>query len=273
MKGEFEMNKLKKAQYIKSMLLIFKIAFVVMFFVGSTFTENFVIKNYRNFTTRYESFDYSYAEVMCSDMDESYELDSDLFQKYYFDINNQNMGTSMITSSCNRTNYDIGLISGVCYPISLIAMLLSVIFSVLSLARFEKFKFQKWYNAFTVAFIFMAYAGFLIAGIYHSGIYESKRFYYRESGTTILTYSSNFELAPLFYVEAVVGFIIIALELYMLIFQMKNKQPKTEKAAKSVVPQVIGLQTEEFVKLKELLDSGIITQEEFAAKKKQLLGL
>ncbi|MBD8522312.1 SHOCT domain-containing protein [Lysinibacillus fusiformis] len=38
-------------------------------------------------------------------------------------------------------------------------------------------------------------------------------------------------------------------------------------------PPTTSIPTEELIKLKELLDVGILTQEEFDAKKKQLLGI
>lgn len=48
----------------------------------------------------------------------------------------------------------------------------------------------------------------------------------------------------------------------------------TQKAAPQVAPQVAPLSdADELMKFKQLLDAGVITQEEFDAKKKQLLGL
>ena len=49
---------------------------------------------------------------------------------------------------------------------------------------------------------------------------------------------------------------------------------KTDKAVQAVQePAASIIPADELKKLKELLDSGILTQEEFEAKKKQLLGL
>ena len=48
--------------------------------------------------------------------------------------------------------------------------------------------------------------------------------------------------------------------------QRKDKEPLAEKSTQQSA-------ADELKKFKELLDSGIITQEEFEAKKKQLLGL
>ncbi len=50
-------------------------------------------------------------------------------------------------------------------------------------------------------------------------------------------------------------------------------QRQQSKSATPVITEVQTDETEKLKKYKELLDSGIITQEEFDAKKKQLLGL
>ena len=50
----------------------------------------------------------------------------------------------------------------------------------------------------------------------------------------------------------------------------RQSKPKAETTIKQEIPQS---NADELKKFKELLDNGIITQEEFDAKKKQLLGL
>ena len=52
---------------------------------------------------------------------------------------------------------------------------------------------------------------------------------------------------------------------------INKRQDKTETAASE--PKAANSNMDDLVKLKNLLDSGIITEEEFEAKKKQLLGL
>lgn len=61
-------------------------------------------------------------------------------------------------------------------------------------------------------------------------------------------------------------------EIYKVISQLIiSRQPKTASAEQKT--SVGSDYTEELKKIKELLDAGIITQEEFDAKKKQILGL
>ena len=55
-----------------------------------------------------------------------------------------------------------------------------------------------------------------------------------------------------------------------LLLERQNQQKSKETVVKQEIPQS---SADELKKYKELLDSGIITQEEFDAKKKQLLGL
>ena len=59
-------------------------------------------------------------------------------------------------------------------------------------------------------------------------------------------------------------------ELHSTLMQLLNAQQQNETAAASA-PQLSA--ADELAKFKSLLDSGVITQEEFDAKKKQLLGL
>lgn len=57
-------------------------------------------------------------------------------------------------------------------------------------------------------------------------------------------------------------------------FDGKNEYPSENKVTnKQANPGVIESNTERLLKLKELLDRGIITREEFDAKKKEILGL
>ncbi len=56
----------------------------------------------------------------------------------------------------------------------------------------------------------------------------------------------------------------------LLIDRQDSKQPITQTTIKPEIPQS---NAEELKKYKDLLDSGVISQEEFDAKKKQLLGL
>ncbi|UXJ67773.1 SHOCT domain-containing protein [Lysinibacillus fusiformis] len=51
------------------------------------------------------------------------------------------------------------------------------------------------------------------------------------------------------------------------------EEEETTQAAVTPPPTTSSIPTEELIKLKELLDVGILTQEEFDAKKKQLLGI
>ena len=53
----------------------------------------------------------------------------------------------------------------------------------------------------------------------------------------------------------------------------KGKEKKEKAKAKKTAPKKTGLVADEIKKFKELLDAGAITQEEYDAKKKELLGL
>ena len=55
--------------------------------------------------------------------------------------------------------------------------------------------------------------------------------------------------------------------------KINERQESTESHASTPAPALQANAIDELKKLKELLDAGIITQEEFDAKKKQLLGL
>ena len=84
-----------------------------------------------------------------------------------------------------------------------------------------------------------------------------------------------------------VVFFILAILIFLFwlmgtIFQNidKSKKVKAEAAKKAVAPAPapaapasVSEAADDLLKLKELLDAGILTQEEFDAKKKQLLGL
>ena len=78
-------------------------------------------------------------------------------------------------------------------------------------------------------------------------------------------YSMNYKLSWAFFVFCALYFVVLFLELFKRFSSLpENRESKTSKKT----PSYDNLET-----LKDLLDQGIITQEEFDAKKKQLLGL
>ena len=62
-------------------------------------------------------------------------------------------------------------------------------------------------------------------------------------------------------------------DIYNYIENRIVEEKKAKRAPASTIVQQATSPAEELKKMKELLDMGIITQEEFDAKKKQLLGL
>ena len=62
-------------------------------------------------------------------------------------------------------------------------------------------------------------------------------------------------------------------EIYNFIERRISEEKQAKRAPAGTVIQQATSPAEELKKMKELLDMGIITQEEFDAKKKQLLGL
>ena len=62
-------------------------------------------------------------------------------------------------------------------------------------------------------------------------------------------------------------------EIYTFIERRISEEKQAKRAPIGTVIQQVVSPAEELKKMKELLDMGIITQEEFDAKKKQLLGL
>ena len=62
-------------------------------------------------------------------------------------------------------------------------------------------------------------------------------------------------------------------EIYKFVEKRISEEKQAKRAPAGTVIQQAASPAEELKKMKELLDMGIITQEEFDAKKKQLLGL
>lgn len=56
-------------------------------------------------------------------------------------------------------------------------------------------------------------------------------------------------------------------------FLLANPQQNTQPAQNGSAPAANGSEAEQLKRLKDLLDAGVLTQEEFDAKKKQVLGL
>jgi len=98
-----------------------------------------------------------------------------------------------------------------------------------------------------------------------------------------ITHSNTVSIDNLFYIAIAFLVVIIAIDFYIIINSSKNKakNSNTENHTTNNVQETISQPqsvinisyTAELEKLKELLDKGIITKEEFEAKKKQLLGL
>ena len=62
-------------------------------------------------------------------------------------------------------------------------------------------------------------------------------------------------------------------EVYDAISELLLERQENKKTDSTIVQEIAQSSADELKKFKELLDSGVITQEEFDAKKKQLLGL
>lgn len=56
-------------------------------------------------------------------------------------------------------------------------------------------------------------------------------------------------------------------------FLLANPQQNSQPAQNGSAPAANGSEAEQLKRLKDLLDAGVLTQEEFDAKKKQVLGL
>ena len=84
------------------------------------------------------------------------------------------------------------------------------------------------------------------------------------------TYSMNYKLSWGFYVVCVLYLAVVCLEIYKHFAQLPDRS-EHKPAAKSEKAE--GIAFDDLEKMKELMDQGIITEEEFNAKKKQILGL
>lgn len=142
-----------------------------------------------------------------------------------------------------------------------------------------------WIAYVVILLMAVSFAAFLFAYLYPEHKYAKYAYYTPIVSFVVLTgftfYACAFaEMAPyLTRWEWDIGwlfYIIITLHILTIIFSILIKYAKfDEKAMPFVLPQKSsGIdKVEEMKKYKELLDSGVITQEEFNAKKRQLLGL
>lgn len=79
--------------------------------------------------------------------------------------------------------------------------------------------------------------------------------------------------AGTFYYLIIVIFIIITVLAFASNFIRKNAQEGQQKVQTVITQEIPQSNADELKKYKDLLDSGVITEEEFEVKKKQLLGL
>lgn len=79
--------------------------------------------------------------------------------------------------------------------------------------------------------------------------------------------------AGTFYYLIIVMFVTIIVLSFASNYITKNDKEEPQKVQTVIAQEVPQSNADELKKYKDLLDSGIITEEEFEAKKKQLLGL
>ena len=92
---------------------------------------------------------------------------------------------------------------------------------------------------------------------------------------TVVSEVSNYvyvrSAEPLFFIEL---FVLLAIIILSLVKRSSSVVPKEQEKPQQIINNIKETSNaDELKKYKELLDSGVITQEEFDAKKKELLGL
>ena len=92
---------------------------------------------------------------------------------------------------------------------------------------------------------------------------------------TVVSEVSNYvyvrSAEPLFFIEL---FVLLAIIILSLVKRSSSVVPKEQEKPQQIINNIKETSNaDELKKYKELIDSGVITQEEFDAKKKELLGL
>ena len=155
--------------------------------------------------------------------------------------------TASFYSKFNLTSE--GKILGLAFFVFLSIVIIALILQIVS---------KKYYIITLVSSMFQ-----LIVFLVYNNIYEETNPF----DNYIYTYSPG-----AFYYLIIAIFIIVIITLIVGVVVSK-RTPEESQASTSIVTTSNTSNADELKKFKELLDSGVITQEEFEAKKKQLLGL
>ena len=147
----------------------------------------------------------------------------------------------------------------------LIAFLMTVIFSLFFCVLWALIKSKRQFNFIHILLPIVATLMFIFIGfLYTAGAYATLA----EELTTVLSNgTSRYSLGPVFYIE-----LIVLISMCIISIIKRKKYSEYDYIAQVEVDNKSTIQNIESIKkYKELLDLGIITQEEFEEKKKEFL--
>ncbi len=211
------MNQLLKQKYIRSLQLILKLGFVVLLFITTMFTATMKTENNENFVKREDDYSYSFLDTL---LGEHEELDEE--------IENFSMKYSERSDIFRLTAHGISG-SEIFLLIILLLLVIDISLTLVGLINSQKLHYRKWFSIFTV----LSYIVFLFVSILIST--QGSECYckfkasskpgvinFMPDGAVVAQKAVEINFAPFFYVAAALGFIIVALELYFIIFSKKE---------------------------------------------------
>ena len=195
-----------------------------------------------------------------------------LFSKGYFEYHHYNQGLGWISTAADEDL--MGAYRYLCR--SAVPVIFAVLFLLLPpIISFINQSFKKRsLNIMSVVCAARAFVYILVSSIYFS---ENFDFYGRATESGNYYYVFN-HFGVNFYIELLLHIAMIAIPVLDVIGKPVLKKPYKHPVPVNInndgASKAFGRSNaDELKKYKELLDAGIITQEEFDAKKKQLLGL
>ncbi len=215
-------------QYIRSLGLLLKIAFIILIFVGGCFVVEVNIKDNVNFIRSSQEYSYSYAdvelEVMC---DEMMDIDRNFSHKWR--ENSYGSGNTGISSVFGV----FGLL------ILIILFVVDSFLTITSLTKSKKLRYRKWYSVFPLfqyAIVMLTLAIVTSMDTYSNYRYRASNLQEGEislfaDGAQLSHLAIEVNPGKVFYILAIVGFLILAAELYVMIASRKNKNSQSVNCA------------------------------------------
>ncbi len=225
-------------KYLNCFKLFLKLLFSIALFADATFIVHIYSESFINYVNREEIFDISFVNYSLRNFSEEMEEGRDTIS---------NLGNDF----CEIFFY-----------VLLLFLIINIVLNVMSVMRPKKTLYYKCQFLGSIIGSVVWVVSCVVAVSKSLVTYEE---YSDSYGRIISSWTGSLTIGPWFYISLALCLLIISIELYFILASKQTSEHKKQQYINK------DNNVQMLYEYKKMLDDGIITQEEFDVKKKQLL--